>query len=85
MGITALPTLHNAAMMCRQIDRCSVDAGTGPPPNTRHILSTYDGQAEACASGARLLRVEPGVPREQQLASVLEALFEAFWWTVETG
>ena len=41
----------------------------------------WPGQAEACASGARLLRVDPCVPPEQQLAPVLEALFEAFWWT----
>lgn len=59
--------------------------GHRSPHPTRDFLSTYDGQAEACASGARLLRVEPGVPPEQQLASVLEALFEAFWWTVDAG
>ena len=45
----------------------------------------WPGQAEACASGARLVRVDPCVPTEQQLAPVLEALFEAFWWTVDAG
>ena len=45
----------------------------------------WPGQAEARASGARLLWVDPRVPPERQLAAVLEALFEAFWWTVDTG
>jgi hypothetical protein len=58
---------------------------TSPHPTRDLRSSTYDGQAEACASGACLLRVEPGVPPEQQLAAVLEALFEAFWWTVDAG
>ena len=42
----------------------------------------WPGQAEAAASGARLVRVDPRAPLEPQLALVLEALSEVFWCTM---
>ena len=55
MGITALPalyTLHNAAMKCRQIDRCLVDAGTGPHTQRVTFLVLTTGRPR-CAPAAR--------------------------------
>ena len=45
----------------------------------------WPGQAEASARGARLVRVDPCVPLEQQLPFVLEAVFGAFWWAQGDG
>ena len=90
-AVAAAAALYRATLLGRVRARAAAEGHpTFPSDNAlqRKALDgtlaamEWPGQAEACASGARLVRVDPCVPTEQQLALVLEALFGAFWWTV---
>ena len=66
-----LYTLHNAAMMCRQIDRCSVDAGTRP--YTQH--APHSQYLRRAGRGVRQRRAPPsgGAGRAAGAAAGLRA------------
>ena len=66
-----LYTLHNAAMMCRQIDRCSVDAGTRP--YTQH--APHSQYLRRAGRGVRQRRAPPsgGAGRAPGAAAGLRA------------